>query len=54
MKKSEIPKAMAATLVHLLPEGASVSDIEAILKETLSIFKSMPLDMPKPKNKEKT
>lgn len=50
MKQTEIPEALAATLIHLLPkEKISISDIEDILKETLSIFKSIPLDIPKPK-----
>lgn len=49
MKKTEIPEAMAATLIHLLPkEKISISDIEDILKNTLLIFKSIPLDIPKP------
>ena len=50
MKQTEIPEALAATLIHLLPkEKISISDIEDILKETLLIFKSIPLDIPKPK-----
>ena len=50
MKQTEIPGALAATLIHLLPKKKiSISDIEDILKETLSIFKSIPLDIPKPK-----
>lgn len=50
MKQIEIPEALAATLIHLLPkEKISISDIEDILKETLLIFKSIPLDIPKPK-----
>jgi hypothetical protein len=50
MKQTEIPEALAATLIHLSPkEEISISDIEDILKETLLIFKSIPLDIPKPK-----
>lgn len=50
MKKTEIPEVMAVTLIHLLPkEKISISDIEDILKNTLLIFKSIPLDIPKPK-----
>lgn len=52
MKQTEIPEALAATLIHLLPkEKISISDIEDILKETLLIFKSIPLDIPKPKKR---
>lgn len=46
MKKTDIPSAMAATLIYLLSkEKVSISDVEDILNETLSIFKSMPLDI---------
>lgn len=46
MKTDKIPEYLAATLIYLLPEKEiSFSDVEDILKETLSIFKSMPLDI---------
>ncbi len=46
MKTDKIPEYLAATLIYLLPEKEiSFSDVEDILNETLSIFKSMPLDI---------